>query len=332
MKEMIIDENEKKSEEKNERRLIDLCECYVSLGHDFPPELLSICVPCLLKVALNKEENKETEKEAEIALLGLTTFGLSFIQQKLYLNEIKEIIVYHQENHNLTRLAYHCAWDFLICRLKADESLEEVITKELHFVRAAAGEMEDLSKCVDWKRKVDKKEKEKVKEVLMIGRWFVAIDNYMAWPTLRNEEWEELINSIVQVFRTTRNNFFGISSHCLYSLKCASDKGFVKIDDLLKSGAVDLYLEEMKPSTLNDIMILYAFEFFKTISSGLNEEERYGMEKAKIKEMKRKVFEKMEEEGSEDIIASIHERFKYHHRLYYPFILSEDLSEYFMNV
>eukprot|EP00770_Monocercomonoides_exilis_P014111 MONOS_14057.1-p1 / transcript=MONOS_14057.1 / gene=MONOS_14057 / organism=Monocercomonoides_exilis_PA203 / gene_product=unspecified product / transcript_product=unspecified product / location=Mono_scaffold00928:21441-21869(-) / protein_length=143 / sequence_SO=supercontig / SO=protein_coding / is_pseudo=false len=68
MKEMIIDENEKKSKEKNERRLIDICECYLLLNDDdISDELISICVPRLLKAALNKEGNEETQKEVEIA-------------------------------------------------------------------------------------------------------------------------------------------------------------------------------------------------------------------------------------------------------------------------
>eukprot|EP00770_Monocercomonoides_exilis_P000712 MONOS_703.1-p1 / transcript=MONOS_703.1 / gene=MONOS_703 / organism=Monocercomonoides_exilis_PA203 / gene_product=unspecified product / transcript_product=unspecified product / location=Mono_scaffold00011:252898-253649(-) / protein_length=184 / sequence_SO=supercontig / SO=protein_coding / is_pseudo=false len=73
-KKMIINENEKK-DEKNEKLLADLCECYISLNFNFEPELLSICVSCLLKVALKKDENEETQKEVEMALLALGNSG-----------------------------------------------------------------------------------------------------------------------------------------------------------------------------------------------------------------------------------------------------------------
>ncbi|KAH7819016.1 uncharacterized protein MONOS_13270 [Monocercomonoides exilis] len=75
MKEMIIDENEKKKEEKNEKRLIDLCECYLLLNRWPSSEMDSIIVPCLLKVALKKDETDEAQKEVEMALLALGNIG-----------------------------------------------------------------------------------------------------------------------------------------------------------------------------------------------------------------------------------------------------------------
>ncbi|KAH7832691.1 uncharacterized protein MONOS_15929 [Monocercomonoides exilis] len=114
---MIIDENEKKKDEKNEKLLVNLCECYVMLRFNFiPEELLSICVSCILKVALNKEENEKAQKEVEMALLALSNMGYCSLRQNLFLHEIKEIILHHQEHRNLTRLAYQSVWDFLIDR------------------------------------------------------------------------------------------------------------------------------------------------------------------------------------------------------------------------
>ncbi|KAH7818815.1 uncharacterized protein MONOS_8868 [Monocercomonoides exilis] len=75
MKEMIIDENEKKKEEMNEKRLIDLCECYLLLNRWPSSEMDSIYVPCLLKVALKKDETEEAQKEVEMALLALGNIG-----------------------------------------------------------------------------------------------------------------------------------------------------------------------------------------------------------------------------------------------------------------
>eukprot|EP00770_Monocercomonoides_exilis_P010562 MONOS_10509.1-p1 / transcript=MONOS_10509.1 / gene=MONOS_10509 / organism=Monocercomonoides_exilis_PA203 / gene_product=unspecified product / transcript_product=unspecified product / location=Mono_scaffold00480:47168-48067(+) / protein_length=249 / sequence_SO=supercontig / SO=protein_coding / is_pseudo=false len=144
--EKMIDDEEEKNEEKNESLLIDLCECYLFLNYRFSSELISMCVPCLLKVALKKEENEVSQKEVEMALLALSNIECFFMEQKLYLNEIKEIIQYHQEYHNLTRLAYQTAWRFLVSRLWADNSLEEAIVIELRFAREAIKELEELSK------------------------------------------------------------------------------------------------------------------------------------------------------------------------------------------
>ncbi|KAH7826359.1 uncharacterized protein MONOS_8649 [Monocercomonoides exilis] len=73
---LVIEEEkkneEKKNEEKNEKLLIDLCECYLFLIEFFSSESISISVSCLLVVALKKEENEETQKEVEMALLALS--------------------------------------------------------------------------------------------------------------------------------------------------------------------------------------------------------------------------------------------------------------------
>ncbi|KAH7819640.1 uncharacterized protein MONOS_7032 [Monocercomonoides exilis] len=69
---MIAEENEKKKEEKNEKLLVDFYECFLLLSLGFSTDLLSICVPFLLKVALNKEETDEAQKEVEMALLALS--------------------------------------------------------------------------------------------------------------------------------------------------------------------------------------------------------------------------------------------------------------------
>ncbi|KAH7814923.1 uncharacterized protein MONOS_11123 [Monocercomonoides exilis] len=73
--------------------------------------LLSICVPRLLNVALEKKENEEAQKEVENALVALSSvWMMNKKTKKMCSNDIKEIIQYHQENHNLTRLAYQSAW------------------------------------------------------------------------------------------------------------------------------------------------------------------------------------------------------------------------------
>ncbi|KAH7827938.1 uncharacterized protein MONOS_13940 [Monocercomonoides exilis] len=86
---MIVEENQKKKEEKNEKFLVDLCECYISLRTGFPPELLLICVPCLLKAASDKEETEEVQKDVEMALFALCFIEENKIfEQKQYLKEM----------------------------------------------------------------------------------------------------------------------------------------------------------------------------------------------------------------------------------------------------
>ncbi|KAH7818834.1 uncharacterized protein MONOS_13660 [Monocercomonoides exilis] len=302
MKEMIIDENEKKKEEKNEKHLIDLCECYLLLNRWPSSEMDSIYVPCLLKVALKKDETEEAQKEVEMALLALSNIGNWEIEQELYLNEITEIIRYHQEHHNLTRLAYQSAWQFLIKRFYWDKSLEEVIVNELHFSKEAARELEDLSKSVDWKRKEEEKGEREAKNVLVIERWFDVIYEFLYSNTLWNEELAGLINCIVQVLRASRGNHKDIRNGCLDSLRCASEKRDMEIDDMLKSGAVDAVLEEMNQSTLGDDILWNCLIFFLNISERLNEKKDDEKEASKRKLIKRKMFEKMEEEGFEDSV------------------------------
>ncbi|KAH7819256.1 uncharacterized protein MONOS_2887 [Monocercomonoides exilis] len=202
----MISEEEQKKEGKNEKLLADLCECYISLNYLLSSEMISICVPCLLKVALKKEESEEAQEEVEVDLLALSIVKYYNIERNMYLNEIREIIKYHQEHHNLTHLAYQYAWRFLINRLHRDESLEEVIVNELHFGKEAARELEELRKNVDWTRKEDERGKE-TKEVLVITGWMRTIKFYFDSCKLWNEEYVELIGSVVQIYRTAKDNY-----------------------------------------------------------------------------------------------------------------------------
>ncbi|KAH7823196.1 uncharacterized protein MONOS_10242 [Monocercomonoides exilis] len=73
--EKMIHEEKLKKDGKNEKFLADLCQCYISFRHNFPFEFLSISAPCLLKVALNKDESEETQKEVEMAFVALNYIG-----------------------------------------------------------------------------------------------------------------------------------------------------------------------------------------------------------------------------------------------------------------
>eukprot|EP00770_Monocercomonoides_exilis_P014578 MONOS_14524.1-p1 / transcript=MONOS_14524.1 / gene=MONOS_14524 / organism=Monocercomonoides_exilis_PA203 / gene_product=unspecified product / transcript_product=unspecified product / location=Mono_scaffold01018:2855-3904(-) / protein_length=327 / sequence_SO=supercontig / SO=protein_coding / is_pseudo=false len=327
---MIAEENLKKKEEKNEKLLIDLCECYISLYYLLSPEIISICVPCLLKVALKKEENEKTQKEAETALLALSNIKFDFLNQGQYLNEIKEIIKHHQEHRNLTRLAYQSAWEFLVTKFLDDGSLKEVIVNELRFGREAARELEALSKCVDWKRKKEVRGKEKKEEIALL-RWLQALVVFLSSSKLWNEEFIELIGSIVQVFRAARENKREISYWCISSLRNAAGNGFVPIEAFLKNGAINAVLEEFQRPTLDDEKAYECLKFFINASNRMEEKMDNKMVEVKRKITKKELFDKLEEEGYEDTIISFHKIFDYLNRKYYR-ETSLNISDYFANI
>ncbi|KAH7818884.1 uncharacterized protein MONOS_1744 [Monocercomonoides exilis] len=330
MKEMIINESEKKNDEM---LLIDLCECFTFLYIDFiPDEFRSIIVHCLLKAASKKEGNEETQKEVEMALLCLSCIDDGTeIEQGLYLNEITEIIKHHQEHHNLTRLANQSAWQFLMNRFYWDKNLEEVIVNELHFAREARRELEDLSKSVDWKKKEEGKGENEAKEVLVIERWFDVISEFLNSYTLWDEELAGLIGSLVQMIRESRDNHKDICNRCLDSLRCAAENRNVEIDVFLKEGTIVVFSEEMNQSTVNDDILWNCLLFFLNISERIKEKTDGETTKTKRKELKRKIFEKMEEEGYEDIITSFHEMVYFLSNKNYDG-LSLNFSKYFVYV
>ncbi|KAH7821328.1 uncharacterized protein MONOS_17768 [Monocercomonoides exilis] len=249
---MIIEE-EKKTEEKNEKLLVDLCECYLLLKEYPSLKYISICLPFLLKVASEKEENEETQKEVEMALFALSSIeGYCEVKRELYLNEIKEIIQYHQEQRNLTQLAYQSAWMFLIHRLCRDEHFERVFVNELHFSREARRELEELAKCADWKRgKGNEGEKEAKEELILIG-WLRILGLCLVLFQSTSEK-HILIGGIVHVFRAAKDNYGDIYENCFNLLGETTYQGAMKVDYLLKGGAINAVLEEMKRPTLNNI-------------------------------------------------------------------------------
>eukprot|EP00770_Monocercomonoides_exilis_P008047 MONOS_8005.1-p1 / transcript=MONOS_8005.1 / gene=MONOS_8005 / organism=Monocercomonoides_exilis_PA203 / gene_product=unspecified product / transcript_product=unspecified product / location=Mono_scaffold00290:43891-45071(+) / protein_length=373 / sequence_SO=supercontig / SO=protein_coding / is_pseudo=false len=330
--EKMIVEEDKKKEKKNEKLLIDLCECYLLLNGCASSELISTCVPCLLKVASVKEESEETRKEKEMALLTLSEKGYSFIEQELYLKKITEIIEHHQEHNNLTKLAYQSAWKFLINRFFNYGSLEYTVSNELHFGREAARELEELARCIDWKKKEgEEMNKEEAKEEITLMRWLQTSNIYFVGCYLQNEEYVELIGSIVQVFLAAKDNFSVINDLCIYPLRNAAKRRVVKVEDLLKGGAVYAILEGMQRPTLNKDIMNDGLQFLVNVSYRLKGKEKSENDEMKRKATKRKIFEKMEEKGYEDTITSFHEVFEFLNKKYYS-DLSLNISDYLVNV
>ncbi|KAH7819194.1 uncharacterized protein MONOS_10300 [Monocercomonoides exilis] len=346
---MMIIAEEKKKEEKDEKLLVDLCECFLMLNNSYSSELDLFCVPCLLKVALKKEEDEETRKEVEMALLALSCLRKgNNVPKELYLNELKVIILFHQQHHNLTHLACQSAWLFLMNILFNDRNFEKVVVNDLHFGKEAASELEDLSKCEDWKKEKEEKGKEK-KEELILLRWIETLNIYFGECWLRNEECAGLLSSIVMVFRAAKDNHREICKGCIGLLNTAAKRSGSKVKDFSESGAIDVFLKEIHISTLNDQKVKKILEFFGYISYRLKKEDRpflpflyddemegkwyYEKDEMKRKELKRKVLEMMEEEGYEDVIISMHGIFDFLNDLYFfSGRLSAHISDYFVNV
>ncbi|KAH7818428.1 uncharacterized protein MONOS_18016 [Monocercomonoides exilis] len=324
--EMIIEEKMMK-EEKDEKLLVDLCECYLLLNRWPSSEMSSIIVPCLLKVALKREESEESQKEVEMALLALSNFWSDKVPKELWINEFKEIFQYHKEHHNLTRIAYQSAWKFFLSRTHFDHSLEHVIVNEVHFEREAIRELEELAKWMNWKKKEEEMSKKESKEVLIIGRWLCALGIFFRLFRFWKEEFAELIGSVANVCRTARENYKEISNWCIFVFEAAAGSRDATIEDLLESGAIDAIFEEIHKPTMDDRITNKILNFFMSISRKAKEKKRDEMEEVKRKEAKRKVFEMMEEEGIEDDVIGRYCNIIEGARYFEP--LSKCLEDYF---
>eukprot|EP00770_Monocercomonoides_exilis_P004898 MONOS_4874.1-p1 / transcript=MONOS_4874.1 / gene=MONOS_4874 / organism=Monocercomonoides_exilis_PA203 / gene_product=unspecified product / transcript_product=unspecified product / location=Mono_scaffold00136:26190-27506(-) / protein_length=368 / sequence_SO=supercontig / SO=protein_coding / is_pseudo=false len=232
-------EEEEKKEEKNKKLLADLCECYLLLTYRPSYEFISAsCILCILKVASRKDETEEVQKDVEIALLALRYISQYFkVPEELYLNEIREIIKYHQKHHNLTSLAYQSAWQFLVNRMVYDNSPVEVIANELHFAREAISELEELTKCIDWKKNGD--QMKEMEEENLLEKWITTLNIYFRGCEIRKKEHVVLIESIIQMLRAAKDYCSGISEKCIELLITVSYNTSVEIEDLLKCGAVE---------------------------------------------------------------------------------------------
>ncbi|KAH7818421.1 uncharacterized protein MONOS_8792 [Monocercomonoides exilis] len=269
-----------------------------------------------------------------MALLALRQVEeYDIIERDLFLDKIKEIFQYHQEYHNLTHVAYQSAWKFLIDRFFTDKVLERIIVNELHFAREAARELEELANGVDWKREKEERGKEgkETEEEQVLLRWLQKLKPYFIKCELWNEEFLELLSSVVRVYRASRDNSREISEQCISVIEAAAGNRDMKIDGLLKSGAVNVVLEELQQPTLNDKMTFDSLSFFVAIPLRMKGKKRDEMEEAKRKETKKKVFEKLEEEGYEDEIICYYEMFDFLNEENDDDVLSWDVSDYFVN-
>eukprot|EP00770_Monocercomonoides_exilis_P005605 MONOS_5577.1-p1 / transcript=MONOS_5577.1 / gene=MONOS_5577 / organism=Monocercomonoides_exilis_PA203 / gene_product=unspecified product / transcript_product=unspecified product / location=Mono_scaffold00164:36320-37700(-) / protein_length=439 / sequence_SO=supercontig / SO=protein_coding / is_pseudo=false len=308
---MIIIEEDRKKEGKNEKLLNDLCECYQTLRNkvDFvSDELVAIIVHCLLKIASNKEESEETREEVEMALVALNNNRENLrMKKEVYLNDITEIIKHHQKHHNLTLLAYQSAWQFLMFRFINESQLEHLIVNKLHFVREATREMEELMERVDRKKKKGEKgekETKEAKEMKVLSRWVLAVREYFWHFQLWNDENIGLIRCLVKLCKATRENERETFGKCMVLFQTMMSLKTMRVDDLMKGGIFELFLEEIQRPTLNDDVICKCLGFFMAVSGRMKGKQKNKIDDEKWNETKKAIFDKLEEEGYEDAIIS----------------------------
>ncbi|KAH7818471.1 uncharacterized protein MONOS_4669 [Monocercomonoides exilis] len=307
IEEMIYNEGTK-MKRKNEKLLADLCESYLLLhfvDNCVQKDLLSICIRCLLNVGAREVKGKEAQNEAEIALLALSNiFCHVKIREVLYWKEISRIIQFHQEHHNLTLLAYQSAWLIFIFGTE-DEELFINAARNLDFVNEATKELEELERVVERKKAEEKTRG--MNEICIFKRWLITANHYFSLDPHYEANNVQFIARVVRMCSSIAKNQRDAHLLCMNVLMQMTEKGDVSVADLVKGGVVDFCLKELK------------------------EKKRDEMEEAKRKELKRKVFEKMEEEGYEDVIISFRGFIDFFSKEYY-FGLSLDASNYFVNV
>eukprot|EP00770_Monocercomonoides_exilis_P009834 MONOS_9787.1-p1 / transcript=MONOS_9787.1 / gene=MONOS_9787 / organism=Monocercomonoides_exilis_PA203 / gene_product=unspecified product / transcript_product=unspecified product / location=Mono_scaffold00417:23023-24348(+) / protein_length=411 / sequence_SO=supercontig / SO=protein_coding / is_pseudo=false len=300
---MIIDEEKK--EENNEKLLTDLSECYLFICDDesFESEVsLSTCVSLLLKCVLCEEKRRKTQKEVERALLALSNIpNNQNVMNEQYLNEIKEIIKQHQQNHNLTQLSYQSAWKILINSSRFTDTIV-ANAEEFHFVKEATIEMKELIEKVDWTKK--EKELDDKKEICVLRRWCISLESYFQYCQLQGAEGLELFSLIIIMCRVTKNKHREIFQECLYLYETIAHSKAIQIEDLASCGAVDYALEEILCSTLDICVFANILRFFDCLIKKLNGKEND--EKLIWKKSKREKMEKLEEEGFEDTAISVY--------------------------
>ncbi|KAH7815093.1 uncharacterized protein MONOS_18348 [Monocercomonoides exilis] len=333
--EMIVEE--KKKEEKNEKLLVDLCECCILLSEGrISNEIFEFCLPFILKVALRKEKSDETQKEVEMALLTLSEFHLfAGIGIEMFFDEITWIIKHHQKHGNLTRLAYQSAWKFLIRRLLFDEKLEYVVVNSLQFVKEVRRVLDELMGYVDWKRMNEKEVKKSeiyVKELIVIERWIQTLGIYFDCWEIFYEDCSILVCYIDQVFQAAKDNHREICYQCVRSFEKAAGCCCVEFEDLIKYGAVDAILEVIQRQTMDDRITYESFRFFMHISTALKKKWKSEIGETKRKDTKKKLLEKFEEEGYEDSFTKFYETFHFLNRKPIFRELSFDISDYFVKI
>ncbi|KAH7822671.1 uncharacterized protein MONOS_10738 [Monocercomonoides exilis] len=303
---MIVEEEEGKDEWKK-NLAIGLCECFLFLfdwRRCMPKKVLHKSVTLLLNFASNKEEIVNCQKDVEMALLALSCIAFNEdVKAELYLNKIIEIIKYHQENWNLTRLAYQSIWKFFIDRLFKEGKLASVAVNELHFFEESSRELEELERSVG-KKKREKQGEVEAEEVWIIKKWCRTLETYFRYCPMWSKERTEPLSSIVKLCRASKKYCSEISIECECSLKrviCAS--GYTPDKRLPRSGVIEYALEELCLLPVKYDMISPFVMFILKLSEGQITPASDPGNKSCKKKIEKEIAEKLEEEGYEDVIV-----------------------------
>ncbi|KAH7832412.1 uncharacterized protein MONOS_9324 [Monocercomonoides exilis] len=327
--ESMIDKEDQKKEEKNERLLLDLCESHILLSERYiSRESLKACLHCIMNVVLKKEENEEMKKDVEIALLGLSNSHiLTEAENELDLYKITEIIKIHQHHRNLSLASFLSAFKIFVEMAPTKKELIEIYLSELHFVREAAKELEELVKRTN-ERKEGEKFDEMI-EMIIIKKWCNMLQMYFAYCDYSEAECVGLIAALVQLFRAAKDASSDLSKQCINLFASMADKEGLRIEDLLRGGAVDVVIKVLSQLTFEDMPILNCLCFFTSISNKFNEdvENENAAEKRMI--VKREVFERIEEEGLVDTFFSFRNALISFRLISYLF---EDIPYYFSSL
>ncbi|KAH7820299.1 uncharacterized protein MONOS_6273 [Monocercomonoides exilis] len=328
--EKMIIEKDKEKEEKDEKFLIEICECYLFLNDISHSKLLSICVPRLLKAASKKEENEEAQKGVEMALLALSSIHFfEYVKKELFLDEISEIIQSNQEHRNLTHLAYQSAWRFFLYRFIHDQELKDVVVDELFFVEEATKELKELTRSVNWKAGEGEGKETKEEQIIII--WLNTLINCYDICELCCEGNAELVACVVTLCRASNVHCSEICHRAINLLGAMISRKSACVSDIVGKGAFDVVLEKIQQPTLDYNITRRCLEFLWNFSDRLRDEAGHKADEANFEMLKRKILEKLEEEGYEDITRSFREVSPFFDEGYGTFLNDSDVN-FFVNI
>ncbi|KAH7818909.1 uncharacterized protein MONOS_1718 [Monocercomonoides exilis] len=144
---------------------------------------------------------------------------------------------------------------------------------------------------------------------------------------------DKLCQNLVKLGRSTRDSQRDVFERvfAIFLMMIRYQPTLAVVYDLLKGGVFDLISDEMQKRTFEDVIARNCFEFLLALSKRLDIEYDDEGEEMKRKATKKEVFEKMEEEGYEDIITSYCEALLDLYENYYT-ELSLIISDYFIYV
>ncbi|KAH7823792.1 uncharacterized protein MONOS_1873 [Monocercomonoides exilis] len=255
--------------------MIDLCECFLALFEGIPDaskDTVAVSVRCVMKAAMSKEKDEKTQKEVEMALLALSNAKYFDCDNRVqFLDESVEIIKYHQEHHNLTRLAYQSAWCSIVNQASNDEKMGKTVENELNFCKEAERELDELLRCVNWRK--NEKEIDENFEVRLMKRWLRIINAYFFNNTLRGDEVLRLIACVVRLCQTVKNSSKTAFGSGMFIFQKIIRSCLGNVDFLLRRGAMDYLFQELIQPTFRCDTFGKCMQFFSELSIALHGEK-----------------------------------------------------------